>query len=155
MTTTSSSAPPTPAVRATQWWSICVSGDLDVATGPDLEARLGRASVLHGDDGIVLDLAGIEFIDCAGLRPILRARNRLPDRFCLCGLPPRVLRLLELTALTPTLRILPGATRWPIEADPQGCHILLDDLHDRRPARHVTRQAPRLGQARSPVPDPR
>jgi len=155
MTTTSSSAPPIPAARGPRWWSIDVSGDLDVATGPDLEVRLAQASVLHRGDGIVLDLAGVEFIDCAGLRPIVRAHNRLPGQFCLRGLPPRVRRLLELTALTPTLRVLPGESRWPIEADPQACHVILDDLHGHRSSRRATPRAPRRGQGRSPVPDPR
>jgi anti-anti-sigma factor len=134
---------------------LYVSGDLDIATAPDLDARLGRACALHHGDGFVLDLAGVGFMDCAGMGPILRARNRLPNRLSLRGLQPRVLRLLDLTALTSTLRILAGETQWPAEADPKRCHVVLDDLHDHRPARHLAQPGNSPGPGSSPVPDPR
>jgi anti-sigma B factor antagonist len=121
------------------WWALHVSGDLDLVTGPSLDARLGRAVTLHHDDGLVLSLTGVPFMDCAGLGPLLRARNRLGRRFCLRGLQPRVLRLLEVAGVAASLRILPATDLWPTEADPQRCHVVLDDLLDHRPARPVVR----------------
>ncbi len=55
--------------------------DLDLSTGPQLDSRLNRAMTLHDGDGLVLDLSDVPFMDCAGLVPVLRARNALGDRF--------------------------------------------------------------------------
>lgn len=119
------------------WWALHVSGDLDLVTGPDLDARLGRAMTLHHGEGLVLNLAAVPFMDCAGLGPVLRARNRLGNRFCLRCVHPRVLRLLDVAGVAASLRILPAAELWPTEADPLRCHVILDDLLDHRPAQPV------------------
>ena len=112
-----------------------MSGELDLATGPGLDARIGRAMAQRHKDGLVLDLSGVTFMDCAGLQPILRGRNRLGHRLCLRAVPARVLRLLILADVVGSLRILPGEQSWPAEADPGRCGIILDDLFDHRPAR--------------------
>jgi anti-anti-sigma factor len=129
------STPPPIPLPLERWWALHVSGDLDLVSGPDLDARLGRAMALHHGDGLVLNLSGVPFMDCAGLGPVLRARNRLAERFCLSTLRPRVLRLLDLAGVRESLRILPDGGLWPAEADPQHCHVVLDDLFDHRPAR--------------------
>lgn len=141
------SAPLPIAMPPQRWWALHVSGDLDLVTGPDLDARLGRAMALHHGDGLVLNLSGVPFMDCAGLGPVLRARNRLAERFCLSALRPRVLRLLDLTGVKETLRILPDGGLWPTEADPQRCRVVLDDLFDHRPAQPPVRLggAPAMG----------
>jgi anti-anti-sigma factor len=105
---------------------------MDLLTAPDLDARLARAMTLHRGEGLVLDLTGVRFMDCAGLGPVLRARNRLADRFWLRGVRPRVQFLLDITELTQTLRILPHGVLWPADADPQRCHVVFDDLLDHR-----------------------
>lgn len=122
-----------------RWWAICVSGDLDLATGPQLDTRIARAVAQHPSDGLVLDLSAVTFVDCAGLRPLLRARNVLGQRLCLRAVPPLVLRLMVLADVARTLRILPAAQAWPAGADPGRCGILLDDLLEPRPLRPVLR----------------
>jgi len=122
-----------------RWWVLHVSGELDVATAPDLDARMGRAVALRHGDGLVLDLSAVTFVDCAGLRPVLRGRNRLGRRLCLRAVPARVLRLLLLAEVAGSVRILPGERLWPAEADPGRCGIIFDDLFDHRPARPVLR----------------
>jgi hypothetical protein len=77
-------------------------------------------------------------MDCAGLRPVLRGRNRLGHRLCLRAVPARVLRLLILAEVAGSLRILPGEQSWPAEADLGRCGTVLDDLFDHRPARPAT-----------------
>jgi anti-anti-sigma factor len=121
-----------------RWWALHVGGDLDLATAPDLEARLARALAFHRDDGLVLDLSEVTFMDCAGLRPVLRARNRI-EHLWLRGVHPRVRQLLDLAGVTDTLRILPTAQLWPAEADPLLCHVVLDDVSDHRPAQPLVR----------------
>lgn len=39
------------------WWTLFVSGDLDLATGPDLDLRIDRALALHPSEGLILDLS--------------------------------------------------------------------------------------------------
>ena len=116
-----------------------MSGELDLLTGPGLHARIGRAMAQRHGDGLVLDLSGVTFMDCVGLQPILRGRNRLGHRLYLRAVPARVLRLFILADVADSLRILPGEQSWPDEAGPGRCGIILDDLFDHRPARPAGR----------------
>ena len=77
--------------------AIVVSGDVDIAGGPILQAALlqrGR------DDRLVIDLGGVSFMDSSGLRNLLvasrRARQRGAD-LVLRNVGPVVWRLLEIT----------------------------------------------------------
>ncbi|MFN8078597.1 MAG: STAS domain-containing protein [Kineosporiaceae bacterium] len=88
------------------WWTLFVSGDLDLATGPDLDLRIDRALALHPSEGLILDLSEVSFLDCAGLHPIMRAHDLLADRLCLRGLHGAAERLLMLTGVEACLRIL-------------------------------------------------
>ncbi len=59
---------------------VALDGELDYATAPALTAWL--ADVLaQGPGRLVLDLASLTFIDCAGLTPILQCRSTLPAGF--------------------------------------------------------------------------
>jgi anti-anti-sigma factor len=120
-----------------RWWALHVTGELDLATGPHLDARLGRAAARRFGDGLVLDLSAVPFMDCAGLRPLLRAQERLPGRFCLRRPQPLVRRLLDLADVADILRILPDLEPWPAEVDPQRCGVILDDPFDHRLSRPV------------------
>ena len=48
---------------------VSVSGELDIATGEELRDRLSQVLAHHGD--VVVDLAGVTFLDCSGLRALL------------------------------------------------------------------------------------
>jgi anti-anti-sigma factor len=79
---------------------IVVSGDIDMATGPLLDAAIARTS---GDGPIVLDLGGVGFIDSSGLRTLLVASRHAADRHShvvLRRIGPEVARLLEITGTT-------------------------------------------------------
>ena len=54
-------------------WSVELSGELDLANAPTLEAELRK---LNSDGRILLDLGRLEFIDSAGLALLARARAR-------------------------------------------------------------------------------
>ena len=59
---------------------IKLSGRLDTITAPDLEAEL--KSCLVGINGLVFDLAELEYVSSAGLRTLLMAQktmNRLGE----------------------------------------------------------------------------
>jgi anti-sigma B factor antagonist len=79
------------------------SGELDVMTAPRLEQAL--AGVPDEHTVVLVDLSGVVFADCAGLRPIRRAvERRSGDAACvrIFGAPPRVERVLSLTGLRST-----------------------------------------------------
>ena len=54
---------------------ISPSGELDLATAPDLEAELLRVEATDAD-AIVLDLSGLDFIDSTGIRLVVMADAR-------------------------------------------------------------------------------
>jgi anti-sigma B factor antagonist len=54
---------------------ISPSGELDLATAPDLEAELLRVEATDAD-AIVLDLSGLDFIDSNGIRLVVMADAR-------------------------------------------------------------------------------
>ena len=80
--------------------AIVVSGDVDIAGGPVLEAKLLQRTQ---DRPIVVDLAGVTFMDSSGLRNLLAASNRAKKQgaeMVLRNVGPEVWRLLEITKTT-------------------------------------------------------
>ncbi|MER6129045.1 STAS domain-containing protein [Streptomyces sp. NPDC001795] len=74
-------------------------GEIDILTAPALGAHLDDLSAAARPD-LVLDLHAVSFIDCAGLRLLCRARNRVMERHG---------RLRLVTDSDRFLRILSGA----------------------------------------------
>lgn len=84
-----------------------IRGELDLASGPELEAALERVSP-EDTRVVVIDLRGLEFMDSTGLSIIVRAHQRLAREGCELGLvrgSAQVQRLLELTGVTERLRL--------------------------------------------------
>ncbi len=82
---------------------VRVTGELDLGTAGQLASFL--AEVLRvGSARLVLDVAGVTFMDCTGLGVLLRARNASLLRgggLRLVSAPSRVLTLLALTGTSP------------------------------------------------------
>jgi anti-anti-sigma factor len=81
---------------------IAVAGELDLATGPELEAELQDISTSE-TTLVVVDLRKLEFMDSTGLSIIVRAHQRLTGEGCELGLvqgSSQVQRLLDLTGVT-------------------------------------------------------
>ncbi len=57
--------------------TVAIGGELDYATAPILADRLTE-TLASQPTGLILDLASLTFIDCAGISPIAVARQRLP-----------------------------------------------------------------------------
>jgi anti-anti-sigma factor len=77
-----------------------VRGDLDMDASFRFESELDRRLAGAGVDHLDLDLAGVEFIDSAGLGALLSTRERAEVRrigFTISRPSPPVRRLLELT----------------------------------------------------------
>ncbi len=76
-------------------------GELDLGTAPALEQVL--ENLVGGPPAIDLDLSGLTFVDCAGLRPVRQALQRTPQSFTqlrLSAARPNVRRVLQLTGLS-------------------------------------------------------
>ena len=75
---------------------LAARGELDLAAAPVLREHVDGAS----GRALVLDLAGVSFVDSAVLKELLRARAELAARdvrLVLAGVPGPVRRLLDLT----------------------------------------------------------
>ncbi len=85
-----------------------MSGELDLASGPELETELDR---LGGPETkvVVIDLRQLDFMDSTGLSIIVRAHQRMAGEGCEMGLvkgSQQVQRLLDLTGVADRLRLV-------------------------------------------------
>jgi anti-sigma B factor antagonist len=83
---------------------LTVSGELDMASSPRLAGALDRLDSIQRP--LILDLAGLEFIDVTGLHVLLQARERAERtgvEFTLVNASRGVQRLLKLTGTTELL----------------------------------------------------
>jgi len=53
---------------------VCVRGDVDLNTEAQLAQALRDAITTHQADELVVDLAGVPFLDSSGVRALLQAR---------------------------------------------------------------------------------
>lgn len=80
---------------------VHLAGEIDLAEVAALRSRLAAA----GEDspgGVVVDLADVAFLSCAGLGPLLEAQRHLGGRLWLGRISPPVRMLLRLTGLDAT-----------------------------------------------------
>ena len=78
-----------------------IRGEIDVFSAPGLHDELLRVIRQHGPQ-LALDLAGVTFIDCAGVNVLLATRRRagLEDGSVdVIGASPRVRRVISLLGL--------------------------------------------------------
>ncbi len=93
--------------------TVTVSGEIDLASAPKLEATLVSAP----DQNVIVDLLEVGFMDSTGLRSLLSAREALDaggGRLLLVFDDGPVERILDLTGLTDrfeTFRTLEAATQ--------------------------------------------
>jgi anti-sigma B factor antagonist len=92
---------------------IAVAGELDIATAPELCARLDSSRAVHRPR-LLVDLSDVTFCDSTGLRALLGAASEVRahgGRFAMvCPAPGDVARLLEIV----------GAAEWmAIHSDPE------------------------------------
>lgn len=86
--------------------ALVVHGDIDMAGGPLLDARLIEVEGSRTD--VIIDLQGVGFIDSSGLRSLLGASRRASIRggtVTLRSVGTEVNRLLEITGTTDQFRI--------------------------------------------------
>ncbi|MEU6405034.1 anti-sigma factor antagonist [Streptomyces sp. NPDC046985] len=93
---------------------LAFRGEIDIVASADIAPYLDRATDLSGAR-LVIDLSGVDFFDCSGLRLLYRARARVLDRggelrlVCAHPLTLRVLRVTGLARLLPPRPTLDAA----------------------------------------------
>jgi anti-sigma B factor antagonist len=86
---------------------VAVSGEIDVATAPQLRESLHRI-IAEGDSTIVLDLLGVTFLDSTTLGVLLGALKRCREKggdLHLVVADPRIMKIFEITGLTSVFTI--------------------------------------------------
>jgi anti-sigma B factor antagonist len=86
---------------------ISVRGEIHVSTAPQFAERLS-AAIDSGKTSVVLDMAGVEFIDSTGLSVLLnglRLVTQMQGRMAIVCTNPTVLRLFQITNLDDTFDI--------------------------------------------------
>jgi anti-sigma B factor antagonist len=81
---------------------ILVEGELDMNTAPELERQL-EGPLAASDSTLLIDLSRCEFIDSTGIALIVRAWQKLDDRFSICGIGDQVKRVFDVTGLEATI----------------------------------------------------
>ena len=77
---------------------LALQGEIDLTAAPALARALRDAEVSGGR--ITVDLGGVEFMDCSGLRLLLEANSRCNENGCQLSLlrgPRQVQLLFEMT----------------------------------------------------------
>jgi anti-sigma B factor antagonist len=81
---------------------VVVSGELDMASSPQLTEALERLAPTP-ERSLILDLAGLEFVDVTGLRVLIQAQERARQagaQLSVVNISRGVRRLLKLTGTT-------------------------------------------------------
>ena len=91
---------------------VVVTGEVDIAEEGPLRDRLSWAAKRAEGTKLVVDVRGVSFMDCAGLRVLLEAHQQVEGaggRLVLAGPSPAVSRLLGWTGLSEVLRVIDDA----------------------------------------------
>ncbi len=85
--------------------TVVLVGRLDTMTAPELESFISNE--LSGDENLVLDLEGLEYISSAGLRVILKLQKQKnkSGSLKLVHVGEIVMEVLEITGFTDILTI--------------------------------------------------
>jgi anti-anti-sigma factor len=92
---------------------LAVSGRIDHATAEACKAALAPhlARCAAGQDSVVLDFAGVDYVSSAGLRVLMLAAKQAKAQqgyLALAAVQPLVLEILEISKFTLVLRIEPS-----------------------------------------------
>lgn len=91
--------------------TVSLEGEIDLSAVEEFEPTL-QSYMSNGPAYVVLDMAGVTFIDSTGLRLLLRIKQRVEQKaigsLLLGEMSPPVRRLLDLTGLTDVFAYVNG-----------------------------------------------
>jgi anti-sigma B factor antagonist len=88
--------------------TVTLRGELDIATAPDVEERATVLLRHRSIDHLTFDMAGVSFVDSAGLAALVRISQRAHAVDCtlaLINVRPLVQRVLDVTGLADVLNV--------------------------------------------------
>jgi anti-sigma B factor antagonist len=88
---------------------VPMAGDLDLARVDELRVTVGAALDAPGVRQVVVEMTDVAFIDSTAISMLMLLRARAQGQkisFCLAGLQPNVLRVLELTGVLEAFTVL-------------------------------------------------
>jgi anti-anti-sigma factor len=89
---------------------VAVTGEVDLATAPELRERLLGVLHTHGPAVLDIDLAGVTFLDCTGIGALVAVYNAAVHAGCQLRVlhpQPIVRRVLEVTGLLDVFTVAP------------------------------------------------
>lgn len=92
------------------YW-VLTSGAVDMKTAPELEAACRRL-MLRGEARLLLDFAGVDYINSQGLGVILQLQKQLGDQsggLVVAGLQDRVKRVFTMTGVHKVIALYDNA----------------------------------------------
>ena len=75
-------------------------GEIDLATADPFEQQASEAVVEAAGSSVLIDLSGVTFMDCSGMRALIRVLELRSGKSLIVQPSRQVFRLLELVALT-------------------------------------------------------
>ena len=108
---------------------LSLSGRVDHATAEELETALAPhlARCGEGQDHVVLDFAGVDYISSAGLRILMLAAKQAKAQrgfLAVAAVQPLVHEILEISKFTLVIRTLPSVREAVAAASPAGLAAL-------------------------------
>jgi anti-anti-sigma factor len=88
--------------EGTETLVLAVSGEVDLATAPDLEEAVTAAVSTTGAQAVRIDLAQVSFMDSTGLRVLLSGRQAAEQRglaFTVANPQPHLLKVMRVTGI--------------------------------------------------------
>ncbi|ASO21881.1 Anti-sigma-B factor antagonist [Actinoalloteichus hoggarensis] len=85
---------------------LSVTGEVDLSTAPELERDLGTAITADGAESVIVDVAGVSFMDSAGLRVLvggLRQAEEHDVRLTVENPQSQLRKIIEITGLADVL----------------------------------------------------
>lgn len=89
---------------------VALEGEIDLATVPGMRARLAAAARREECECLVVDLAGVGFLDASGVGALVAARRSMAargGRLVLARPRPVVSRVLEILGMDRVFEIVP------------------------------------------------
>jgi anti-anti-sigma factor len=94
---------------------VTLSGELDMATAPDLATVL--ASLMgQGPDQVILDLSALSFIDSSGIAVLVASQHKMIEHgrhLTLHGARPHAMKVFEIAGLVEFLNVRTEAEESP------------------------------------------
>jgi anti-sigma B factor antagonist len=90
---------------------LCLSGDVDMYSCSALRKTV-EGLLVNGGDTVLLDFGQVNFLDSSGLGTLIGLQKRANlgrAELVLCGIPPHIQKIFDVTHLSDAFTIVPEA----------------------------------------------